>query len=146
MVRRLCVIIIIFFFFFFFFYRQHIHHITCTEQDKHITSVNDSYCYLCAQHITFFLKAIVIVINLAIKFTMIRMIKLLQIVCIICFCQWYRTAIAMLNYSNFSHLSSWSFNLSLKIEFDLSIFSLLFNFALSISIVGKLFDHLQQWI
>jgi hypothetical protein len=42
----------------FFFYRQHIHHITCTEQDKHITSVNDSYCYLCAQHITifFFLK------------------------------------------------------------------------------------------
>ena len=52
----------------------------------------------------------------------------------------------MLNYSYFSHLSSWSFNLSLKIEFDLSIFSLLFNFALSTSIVGKLFDHLQQWI
>ena len=52
----------------------------------------------------------------------------------------------MLNYSNFSHLSSWSFNLSLKIEFDLSIVSLLFNFALSTSIVGKLFDHLQQWI
>ena len=127
-----------FFIFFFYFYRQHIHHITCTEQDKHIISVNDSYCYLCAPHITFFLKAIVIVIttlfppshyifiniqiNLAIKFTMIRMIKLLQIVCIICFCQWYRTAIAMLNYSNCSHLSSWSFNLSLKIEFDLSIF------------------------
>jgi hypothetical protein len=21
-------------------------HITCTEQDKHITSVNDSYCYI----------------------------------------------------------------------------------------------------
>jgi hypothetical protein len=35
----------------------------------------------------------------------------------------------MLNYSNFSHLSSWSFNLSLKIE--LSIFTLLFNFALN---------------
>jgi hypothetical protein len=34
-----------------FFYRQHIHHITCTEQDKHIISVNDSYCYLSAQHI-----------------------------------------------------------------------------------------------
>ena len=51
----------------------------------------------------------------------------------------------MLNYSNFSHLhvSLWSFNLSLKIEFDLSIFSLLFNFALNTSIVGKLFDHLQ---
>jgi hypothetical protein len=32
---------------FHFFYRQHIHHITCTEQDKHIISVNDSYCYLC---------------------------------------------------------------------------------------------------
>jgi hypothetical protein len=44
---------------FHFFYRQHIHHITCTEQDKHIISVNDSYCYLCAQHITtFFLKSI----------------------------------------------------------------------------------------
>ena len=52
----------------------------------------------------------------------------------------------MLNYSTLSHLSSWSFNLSLKIEFHLSIFSLLFNFALSTSIVGKLFDHLQQWI
>jgi hypothetical protein len=37
----------------------------------------------------------------------------------------------MLNYSNFSHLSSWSFNLSLKIEFELSIFTLLFNFALN---------------
>ena len=64
------VLIIFFFIFpfcfvnFHFFYRQHIHHITCTEQDKHITSVNDSYCYLCAQHITtFFLKSIVIVIT-----------------------------------------------------------------------------------
>jgi hypothetical protein len=28
---------------------EYIHHITCTEQDKHITSVNDSYCYLCDQ-------------------------------------------------------------------------------------------------
>jgi hypothetical protein len=45
---------------FYFFYRQHIHHITCTEQDKHIISVNDSYCYWCAQHITtFFLKSII---------------------------------------------------------------------------------------
>jgi hypothetical protein len=35
--------------------------LTCTEQDKHITSVNDSYCYLCAQHS--FLKSIVIVIT-----------------------------------------------------------------------------------
>ena len=36
---------------------------TCTEQDKHIISVNDSYCYWCAQHIaTFFLISIVIVI------------------------------------------------------------------------------------
>ena len=39
---------LIFFFviFHFFFYRHyicHIHHITCTEQDKHIISVNDSY-------------------------------------------------------------------------------------------------------
>jgi hypothetical protein len=42
-----------------------IHHITCTEQDKHIISVNDSYCYLCAQHITtFFLKSIAIVITI----------------------------------------------------------------------------------
>ena len=58
----------IYFYFFFvnfhFFYRQHIHHITCTEQDKHIISVNDSYYYLRAQHITtFFLKSIVIVIT-----------------------------------------------------------------------------------
>ena len=88
---------------FHFFYRQHIHHITCTEQDKHIMRVNNSYCYLCAQHITtFFLKSIVIVvttlfppnhylfinisINLKNMFTMIRMIKLLHIVYIICFC------------------------------------------------------------
>ena len=41
-----------------FFYRQPIHHITCTEQDKHIISVNDSYCYLCAQHITTFFSEI----------------------------------------------------------------------------------------
>ena len=47
-----------------FFYRQHIHHITCTEQDKNIISVNDSYCYVCAQYIaTFFLKSIIIVIT-----------------------------------------------------------------------------------
>jgi hypothetical protein len=56
-------IFILFFFFFLyvnfhFFYRQHIHHTTCTEQDKHIISVNDSYCYLCAQHITTFFSEI----------------------------------------------------------------------------------------
>ena len=31
------------FFYFIFLYKQHIHHITCTEQYKHITSVNDSW-------------------------------------------------------------------------------------------------------
>jgi hypothetical protein len=67
-VDTLLLLLSLFFFFFveifIFYYRQHIHHITSTEQDKHITSVNDIYCYLCAQHITtFFLKSIVIVIT-----------------------------------------------------------------------------------
>ena len=53
----------------FHFFSHHIHHITCTEQDTHIISVNDSYCYLCAQHITtFFLKSIVIVILIVITY------------------------------------------------------------------------------
>ena len=59
--------IFLFYFIYFFckfsFFLQ-IHHITCAKQDKHIISVNDSYCYLCAQHInTFFLKSVVIVIT-----------------------------------------------------------------------------------
>jgi hypothetical protein len=52
----------------------------------------------------------------------------------------------MLNYSNFSHLSSWSFNLSLKIEFDLNDTDSILHYIWLCPVVKLFLNRVKTWL